>query len=502
MEVDDDVLGSAFGLGNVLAQVGVGVDSAALSAFLERSGEGGGGSSSRELAAAIEEDDEDKFMDDVSEASLPDENPEDKEARRREQAAIKAEEARWARRAAAEIAGLKNEGDIEREARKKRQREERERNLVFSVWPDFKQGVPLKMSEVFYDTPAARSAFSAAALKKKRRLLTGLPHEECKSLVVFGLSADTAVAVTVAKDKTAPPETTFLLPSLPPLPSSDPRQPNYLTPIGSYFDPQWVKAGRELRREEMTRPPRPAVRFEEPAVNGSGRGSEEQVGRMLDLADWENDIILFSGDYTPANMHDPLQPRNDALETDDWQNEVIWDARRVTPDLVEDHEDEEAAAEVAEDDSTVDDKPAPLPKLDPFNISNDHFYEHTRASRFRIRQTFGAIEVFHSTPAKVLQMPFVSGIARLNLTLQYKTTLGKNEARSWHRPVLSFPSNVWLSFSKLKSNPSSSSRKNKTLTDPSELFKTTKDLSLTEKGPFVLLEFSVSTCAISSSNYG
>ncbi|WOO83710.1 Putative transcription initiation factor TFIID subunit [Vanrija pseudolonga] len=464
MEVDDDVLGSAFGLGNVLAQVGVGVDSEALSAFLERAGERGGGSSSRELAAAIEQDDEDKFMDDVSEASLPDENPEDEEARRREQAAIKAEEERWARRAAAEIAGLKNEGDAEREARKKRQREERERNLVLSVWPDFKQGVPLKMSEVFYDTPAARSAFSAAALKKKRRLLTGLPHEE--------------FAIAVAKDKTAPPETTFLLPSLPPLPSSDPRQPNYLTPIGSYFDPQWVKDGRELRREEMTRPPKPAVRFEEPAVNGSRRGSEEEVGRMLDLADWENDIILFSGDYTPANTHDPLQLRNDALESGDWQNEVIWDARRATADLVEDHEDEEASAEVAEDDSTLDDKPAPLPKLDPFNISNDHFYEHTRASRFRIRQTFGAIEVFHSTPAKVLQMPF------------YKTTLGKNEARSWHRPVLSFPSNVWLSFSKLKSNPSSSSRKNKTMTDPSERFKTTKDLSLTEKGPFVLLEFS------------
>lgn len=45
---------------------------------------------------------------------------------------------------------------------------------------------------------------------------------------------------------------------------------------------------------------------------------------------------------------------------------------------------------------------------DGFNVSNDNVYEHTREARFRIRQTFGAIEVFHSQPAKTLQMPFVS----------------------------------------------------------------------------------------------
>lgn len=55
-------------------------------------------------------------------------------------------------------------------------------------------------------------------------------------------------------------------------------------------------------------------------------------------------------------------------------------------------------------------RPAPPPvtgKLDRFNISNDHLYEHSRESRFKIRQTFGAIEVFHSAPAKALQLPYV-----------------------------------------------------------------------------------------------
>jgi transcription initiation factor TFIID subunit 1 len=45
---------------------------------------------------------------------------------------------------------------------------------------------------------------------------------------------------------------------------------------------------------------------------------------------------------------------------------------------------------------------------DTFNLSNDGVYEHSREARLRIRQTFGAIEVFHSQPAKTLQIPFVS----------------------------------------------------------------------------------------------
>jgi hypothetical protein len=128
------------------------------------------------------------------------------------------------------------------------------------------------------------------------------------------------------------------------------------------------------------------------------------------------------------------------------------------------------------------------PSLDPFNLSNDHLYEHTREARFRIRQTFGNIEVFHSGPAKALQLPF------------YKTTLTKSEARAWKRPPIQIPVGVNLNFSRLKSNPNAavSSKKKAMMVDPSERFKSTKDLTMAEKGPFVLLEFSVST--ISSSH--
>lgn len=204
------------------------------------------------------------------------------------------------------------------------------------------------------------------------------------------------------------------------------------------------------------------------------------------LCEFPRGIGADGSDFTvpKGKDHDPLQPRNDFLDSDDWLEEVIWDTRRASPDLMEDHEDEEQKEERAKEVA-----PATVAKLDPFNLSNDHLYEHTRASRFRIRQTFGAIEVFHSHPARVLQMPF------------YKTTLNKNEARAWHRPVLQFPSGVWLGFTKLKNNPNSSQKRNKLVADPSEKFKTTKDLSLTEKGPYVLLEFSEEYPPIMS-NYG
>lgn len=157
-------------------------------------------------------------------------------------------------------------------------------------------------------------------------------------------------------------------------------------------------------------------------------------------------------------------------------------------------DDEEVKVTVSQSAKARTDKPAA--KLDPFNLSNDHLYEQARDARYRIRQTFGSIEVFHSGPARNLQLPFVSipRVTSCNSDVQYKTSLNKTEARAWRRPAMQFPVGIPISFSKLKSNPSASARtKRKALVaDPSERFKTTKDLTMSEKGPYVLLEFSVS----------
>jgi len=96
-----------------------------------------------------------------------------------------------------------------------------------------------------------------------------------------------------------------------------------------------------------------------------------------------------------------LPPRNNFLEAGDWIQEIIWDASRVQAHLV-DSDDEELPVV-----TTVRSIAKPTTKLDPFNLSNDHLYEQAREAKFRIRQTFGSIEVFHSGPARALQLPFV-----------------------------------------------------------------------------------------------
>lgn len=116
-------------------------------------------------------------------------------------------------------------------------------------------------------------------------------------------------------------------------------------------------------------------------------------------------------------------------------------------------------------------------KLDMFNLSNDHLYEQERHAKYRIRQTFGSIEVYHAGPAKSLQLPF------------YKTTLSKPEARTWRRPPLQFPTGVPFTFSKVIRG--AKVNKKALVTDPSESFQTTKDLTMSvRRGADILLEFS------------
>lgn len=98
----------------------------------------------------------------------------------------------------------------------------------------------------------------------------------------------------------------------------------------------------------------------------------------------------------------PLAPRNDFLGSGEWLSDIVWDSTKMAPDLFDDEEGQELGQQKRITDITGT-KPA-----DTFNLSNDGLYEHSREARFRIRQTFGAIEVFHSQPAKTLQMPFVS----------------------------------------------------------------------------------------------
>ena len=77
--------------------------------------------------------------------------------------------------------------------------------------------------------------------------------------------------------------------------------------------------------------------------------------------------------------------------------------------------------------------------------------------------------------------------------IQYKTRLSKQEARSFHRPALQFPSNIELRFSKVrtaKKKKDKAGRKIGKGGNVGESLHRTGDLSLKDTSNFVLWEFS------------
>lgn len=123
----------------------------------------------------------------------------------------------------------------------------------------------------------------------------------------------------------------------------------------------------------------------------------------------------------PGKEVDILAPRNDHLESGNWIANVIWDATRISPELLESDEEDDVQSKATEKSAKKGGAVVVVKdtKLDPFNISNDPLYEHSRESKYRIRQTFGAIEVFHSMPAKILQLPYVGVIFLFSLSFTY-----------------------------------------------------------------------------------
>ena len=136
---------------------------------------------------------------------------------------------------------------------------------------------------------------------------------------------------------------------------------------------------------------------------------------------------------------------------------------------------------------------------DKFNLSNDHFYEVAKeGGRHRVRQTFGQLVVEHAYPAQKLQLPFVSPSGNpfdyLMTFPQYKTRLSKQEARSFHRPALQFPSNIELRFSKVRTAKKKKDKAGRKLGKGGNIgegLRKTSDLSLRDTSNFVLWEYSV-----------
>ncbi|KAH9460019.1 hypothetical protein MJO28_004325 [Puccinia striiformis f. sp. tritici] len=236
---------------------------------------------------------------------------------------------------------------------------------------------------------------------------------------------------------------------------------------------------------------------------------DDRGWQALSMQDWENDII-----WKPQPMSDSLsqpidtltrlsRPRNPEVEEGNWLDCIIYDAKNrpwkdfTTLHIVEEDarslsnnnaqgvEIEKEAAKskvpIAPTTSITWNRDSKQQALDPFNLSNDRFYEVSQEHRRRVRQTFGNLEVQHSYPAMKLQLPL------------YKTRLTKHEARSFHRPALQFPVNVPIKFSKVKvakKKKDKAGRKIRNTAPAAELLKNTTDLTLKDTGPFMLFEYS------------
>ncbi|PPQ71123.1 hypothetical protein CVT24_009859 [Panaeolus cyanescens] len=209
------------------------------------------------------------------------------------------------------------------------------------------------------------------------------------------------------------------------------------------------------------------------------------------LSNWEDQIILEPENLPPSAPSAPHEknfttPINQALESGAWTQSIIWSPKAPFRDFTQlefNHEDdiipEERPLETARPrkrlrtDGQVRDK---------FNLSNDQFYEVAKdGGRHRVRQTFGQLTVEHAYPAQKLQLPF------------YKTRLSKQEARSFHRPALQFPSNIELHFAKVRTAKKKKDKAGRKLGkggNVGEGLRKTTDLSLRDTSNFVLWEYS------------
>ncbi|KAF8488534.1 hypothetical protein JB92DRAFT_3016567 [Gautieria morchelliformis] len=223
------------------------------------------------------------------------------------------------------------------------------------------------------------------------------------------------------------------------------------------------------------------------------------------LSDWEEQI-LYGPDVKDASLGDVdggsepsapetrlnkkaeevMTPANSTLESGVWTQSIIWDSKTPFRDFTQ-LEMSEVPPEV--EPPVVPEAARPKKRLrtdnqprDKFNLSNDQQYEVSKeVARQRVRQTFQDLHIHHSYPAQKLQLPF------------FKTRLTKQEARSFHRPALQFPSNIELRFSKVRTAKKKKDRQGRTMGrggDAGEALRKTSDLTLKDTSSFILFEFS------------
>lgn len=110
-----------------------------------------------------------------------------------------------------------------------------------------------------------------------------------------------------------------------------------------------------------------------------------------------------------------------------------------------------------------------------FNYSNDADYDLLKQNhQHKIRSTLGNLSIEHSVPALRLQYPY------------FQVKLGTAQARTFHRPVLTFRPTTLIHFS----SANKTKRKHQKGKKAKELYPSTKDLTFGDNSTSLLLEYS------------
>ena len=328
------------------------------------------------------------------------------------------------------------------------------RTEALHLFPDFKAGTVLDFTELF----GTRS-------QKRRRLIGRLPHTQW--------SVDEVIEPASSRDQ--------LLSTEPVAPTTS--DTHLVTRYARPYIP-----GQEEKEADI----QCQVLFDDAAHD---RAAHRATRRMnsVEIDDWERRVVTRPSTSEERMPVDVSRPVNRELVNGVWFNNIIWNPyNRFRPfdRLIMDMNDAEM---ILENEKTQDEKQVSLLRadappnllksskytgeLDPFNISNDRMYEMSKEHRHRVRQTLGQLVVRHAWPAIKLQLPF------------YKTRLSKHETRSWHRPRIQFPSNMPITFSRVRSSRKSKDGERKSK-DPSEVLHSTRDLTLKDASNYILCEYS------------
>ncbi|KAF8140452.1 TAF1 transcription initiation factor TFIID subunit TAF1 [Boletus edulis] len=237
------------------------------------------------------------------------------------------------------------------------------------------------------------------------------------------------------------------------------------------------------------------------AVAGDTQRQNEskRVEEVVSAGSIENDLVkaIEERENSALPITLPLHDRSfDLVLLSNWEEDIsgawtqgiIWGPGAPFLDFTQ--------LELNEEDLTAEERPTAVETVRPrkrlraenaqsrdkFNLSNDHLYEVAKeGGRHRVRQTFGQLVVEHAYPAQKLQLPF------------FKTRLSKQEARSFHRPALQFPTNIEIRFSKVrtaKKKKDKAGRKIGKGGNIGEGLHKTSDLTLKDTSNFVLWEYS------------